>query len=52
MQCISSLQCLSVRGDPTVPELGADRAPCIYTLIIDYRERKKIMLNVEHRLIL
>ena len=56
MQCISSLQYLLVFCDPTVQNselIGwVPHSDILYTLIRDYRERKKVMLSVEHRLLL
>ena len=56
MQCISSLQYLLVLCDPTVQNselIGwVPHSDILYTLIRDYGERKKVMLSVEHRLML
>ena len=56
MQCISSLQYLLVLCDPTVQNSGligwVPHSDILYTLIREYRERKKVMLSMEHRLVL
>ena len=50
------MQHLPLLCDPTVPELGligcVPHSDTLHTLIRDYWERKKIMLNVENRLML